>query len=344
MARFRSARLVGLVATAALGLAVTGCVTGTSRAGPAATTFAPRTARSSAARPSSGCHDHSPVDAAGAQTLVVGTQTRSYQLTLPGSAGSGLSTASGTTATAEGSARPAPLVLLFHGYGGSGEGIDQYTDLPAQAAARGYLVASPDGSVDPKVGGTTKSWQLDAQGTDAAFVSALVAHLEATRCVDEARLYLAGFSAGAAFTLLYTCHHEGQVAAMATVAVDFQLGCTRPISLIAFHGTLDPAVPFANGVKGASLPDVAVRGTELNMGDWARLDHCSPTSTDTVLGTQVTRQIWPGCTHGTAVVLYRVEGGGHSWPGALTDDGGGMTTRQIQANQLMLDFFAHHPG
>ena len=162
--------------------------------------------------------------------------------------------------------------------------------------------------------------------------------------MDERRIYLAGFSAGAAFTLIYSCHHQSQVAAMATVAVEFQLGCTRPIPLIAFHGTSDPAVPFTNGAKGASLPDVAVRGTELNMGDWARLDRCRPTPADTAIGSQVTRQIWPGCADGTAVVLYRIEGGGHSWPGAATDDGGGLTTRQIQADSLILAFFARHPG
>ena len=43
------------------------------------------------------------------------------------------------------------------------------------------------------------------------------------------------------------------------------------------------------------------------------------------------------------MVLYRIEGGGHTWPGAPTDDGGGLTTRQIQADWLVLDFFAQHP-
>ena len=89
-------------------------------------------------------------------------------------------------------------------------------------------MASPDG--------TDHTWQVDAHGTDAAFVAALIAHLEAARCVDEQRIYLAGFSAGAAFTLVYSCQHESQVAAMATVAVEFQLGCIPPHPADAFHG------------------------------------------------------------------------------------------------------------
>ncbi len=320
----RLVTLVALATTAVLVLGAAGCASGSSSSGGSTAATTTRTATSAtAARPSSGCRGTGATEAAGAHQLVVGTQTRTYQLALP-------------AAAKDPKPRPAPLLLLFHGYNGSGAEISQYTGLPGAASADGYLVASPYG--------TDKTWQVDAHGTDAAFVTALIADLEATRCVDERRVYLAGFSAGAAFTLIYSCQHERQVAALATVAVEFQLGCTRPIPLIAFHGTLDPAVPFTNGVKGASLPDVAVRGTELNMGDWAHLDHCSPTPTDTVIGSQVTRQVWPGCIDGTAVVLYRIEGGGHSWPGAVTDDGGGLTTRQIQADQLILAFFAQHPG
>ncbi len=298
-------RLVTLLAAAALVLAGAGCAGARSDAAATTTTTASAEARTVAARPSSGCAGTGNADDSSAHQLVVGTETRTYELTLPHDS-------AGPNGT------PAPLLLLFHGFKGSGAEIGQYTGLPEQASADGYLVASPDGK--------GKTWQVDAHGTDAAFVAALVAHLEATHCVDERRVYLAGFSAGAAFTLIYSCQHESQVAAMATVAVDFQLGCTRPISLIAFHGTLDPAVPFTDGTKGASLPDVAVRGTELNMGDWARLDHCAPTPTDTTIGSQVTRQVWPGCASGTAVVLYRIEGGGHTWPGAAIDDGGGLTT------------------
>ncbi len=319
-------RVATLVATAALALAGAGCAGGSTGGGANPTTAnRPATGVATvAARPSPGCGGTGATETAGAHQLVVGDQTRTYQLATPDSR------------DGDRNGRPAPLILLFHGFNGSGAEIGQYTALPAQAVADGYLVASPDG--------TAKTWQIDAHDTDAAFVTALIAHLEATGCVDEHRVYLAGFSAGAAFTLIYSCQHESQVAAMATVAVEFQLGCTQPIPLIAFHGTLDPSVPFTNGAKGASLPDVAVRGTELNMGDWARLDHCSPTSTDTVISSQVTRQVWPDCTGGTAVVLYRVEGGGHTWPGAAGDDGGGLTTRQIQADSLILAFFARHPA
>lgn len=231
--------------------------------------------------------------------------------------------------------RPPPVLVELHGAGGTGRSLARLTGLPSLGAASGFVVVSPDG-----VG---RTWQFTAHGSDADFLTALLRDLGRAQCIDPHRVYLAGFSAGAAFAIAYACGHPGAVAALATVAVDFQLGCHRPIPYLAFHGTADPAVPFANGAVGLSLPGIHVRGTELNLGDWARLDRCSPTSSTTVIGPQVVRQQWGHCARGTAVVLYRIEGGGHTWPGADPALGFGLTTQEIDASRLMVAFFARHP-
>jgi polyhydroxybutyrate depolymerase len=335
----RAVRVMGVLALSFTLLSLTACSSdssgsstangGSPRATTGTTRRAPRTAMASAGcRPPSASGSTEPASGStggtvtGRGQLVVGAATRTYQLVVPSPPAA--------------HTRPAPLIILFHGFNGSGAQIADYTRLPAQAAAAGYVVASPNG--------TAKTWQLDAHGTDAGFVTALIVHLEASRCIDRRRVYLAGFSAGAAFAILYGCQHQREIAALATVAVDFQLGCTRPMPIVAFHGTLDPLVPFVNGGLGASLPGVAVRGTELNMGDWARLDRCGPAPVSVALGSQVTRRRWPGCGAGTDVVLYRIEGGGHTWPGAVIDDGGGLTTHQIGASRLIVAFFDQHPA
>lgn len=134
------------------------------------------------------------------------------------------------------------------------------------------------------------------------------------------------------------------MSAIATVAVEFQLGCTRPISILAFHGTKDPLVPYQNGAIGLSLPGVKVRGTELNMGDWARLDHCRTVPRRTRFESQVLRQQWAGCVPGTSVALYTVIGGGHSWPGADPKKALGLTTEQLGAANRILTYFSLHRG
>jgi polyhydroxybutyrate depolymerase len=234
--------------------------------------------------------------------------------------------------------RPTPLVLLFYGFASDPAQFSALTDLPARGADDGYLVAVPH------IQAGESEWQFTGHGTDATFVDGLVSFLERTYCVDTGAVFAAGFSAGAAFTIAYACTHENQIHAIATVAVEFQLGCTRPLSILAFHGTKDPLVPYQNGAIGLSLPGIKVRGTELNMGDWARLDRCRSVPRRRRIGSQVVGQHWSGCARGTAVGLYTILGGGHSWPGADPTKAIGLTTEQISATALILSFFTQAGG
>lgn len=230
--------------------------------------------------------------------------------------------------------RPTPLVLLFHGFAADGRSIADLTQMPSRGAARGFIVVTPDGP--------NHTWQLSGTGSDAAFIDGLVSTLSSSWCVDLHRVYTAGFSQGAAFAIFYSCARPDRIAVIATVAVDFQLGCRRPVPILAFHGTADPAVPYQDGAIGLSLPGVKVRGALLNMGDWARLDGCRATPATTTVGSEVTLTAWPHCSAHTDVDLYTIEGGGHSWPGAAPAKSPTPTTQQIDATVLMLDFFARH--
>jgi polyhydroxybutyrate depolymerase len=302
-----------VAAGAAAGVGVAGCTsTTTGTTGTPPTTVAARSAACTSPGRAGG------PAGSGAQTIDVHGMARSFLVRDP----------------AHRLRRPPPVLVELHGFGGSGASIGRLTGLPSLGAASGFVVVSPDGT-----GGT---WQFTAHGSDADFLTALLRHLGRSQCIDPRRVYLAGFSAGAAFAIAYACGHPGAVTALATVAVDFQLGCHRPLPFLAFHGTADPAVPFANGAVGLSLPGIHVRGTELNMGDWARLDRCSTTPATTAVGPQVLRQQWGHCARGTKVVLYRIEGGGHTWPGADPALGVGLTTQEIDASRLMVAFFARH--
>jgi polyhydroxybutyrate depolymerase len=233
---------------------------------------------------------------------------------------------------------PLRLVLVFYGFSSNPTQFASLTGLPRRGAAAGDLV------VVPHTTGTESEWQFSGNGSDATFVSALITSLEQTYCINQREIFATGFSAGAAFTIIYACSHQGQLAAIATVAVDFQLGCTKPLPIMAFHGTADPAVPYRNGAVGLSLPGVKVRGTELNMGDWARLNHCSPSPGAARIGTQVRQQLWTGCTPSTSVTLFSIEGGGHTWPGADPHKSLGLTTQQVSATSKILGFFASVGG
>lgn len=289
--------------------------------GPGSSRSSTETSVVSAGSRSSGCGPRMPAGAVAPgttqnRTLSVGTVAGSYLLSVPHSYRPG---------------SPMPLILLFYGSGSDPLQFSALTHLPSQASSDGYLVAVP------KAQGS--EWQFSGQGTDATFVNRLLQEIDNSYCIDQRRVFAAGFSAGAAFTIFFTCAHQGQIAAIVTVAVEFQLGCTRPLSILAFHGTDDPLVPYRDGAVGLSLPGVKVRGTVLNMGDWARLDHCKSTPKQMRVGSQVIRRQWSGCIDGTSVVLYSVLGGGHSWPGADPKASIGLTTEQVSATTQALDFF-----
>lgn len=260
------------------------------------------------------------------QTLSVGGVTRSYRLAVPPRYRSGT---------------PAPLVLLYHGSGSDAVQTSLYTGMPERAARAGYLVATPDA--------LGEQWHLstpNAPNPDLAFTSAVLDSLSARYCIDPARTYAAGISLGSEFAAIVACAVPNRIAAIGLVAAEFLLRpCTGPVPAVAFHGTADPLVAYADGGVGRSLPGIRVRGADENMADWAHLDGCRPKASTTRVASDVVRRRWRGCARGSSVVLYTVIAGGHTWPGSpvvLPAAVFGPTTHQVDATGLMIRFFGQH--
>jgi polyhydroxybutyrate depolymerase len=234
--------------------------------------------------------------------------------------------------------RPTPLIFLFYGDGDSPADFTSKTNFPAQGAAAGNIVVVPQNQ-GPEIG-----FQYSGHGTDATFVTALIRSLQRSYCINRRAVFTSGFSSGAAFAILYACAHQSQIRAIASVSVDYQLGCTRPEPLLAFHGTQDPAVTYQNNTIASQLPGIVldanqIKGTVRNMADWVKLNRCQPKPTVTRIGSQVSRSQWLACAPGASVTFYTILGGGHEWPGAKVTTGVGLTTQQISANALIIRFF-----
>ena len=61
-------------------------------------------------------------------------------------------------------------------------------------------------------------------------------------------------------------------------------------------------------------------------------------------GTSVQRKTYGPGRDGSEVILYTIEGGGHTWPGREPPIPFlGKSTRDISANDLIWDFFQKHP-
>jgi polyhydroxybutyrate depolymerase len=237
--------------------------------------------------------------------------------------------------------RAVPVVFNFHGYGSSAVQQMAYGNFKTLADRNDFLIVAPEGQGARRHFNLTNEKGLQ---NDNAMTLALLDHIEATFCVDTARVFSTGMSDGGAVTSVLACLAADRFAAFGAVAVEvYRKGCggTRPVSIVAFHGTNDPIVPFNGGQELASGSTIGAAPTA--MAGWAQHDHCDAKFVDTRIGSEVRRRTWSGCDGTSSVVFYIIDGGGHTWPGSIPVARLGLTTRQIDASDTIWAFFVAHP-
>jgi polyhydroxybutyrate depolymerase len=297
----------------------------------------PATGAAAAKRASSGCGKRAVAGATNQHVTVDGTD-REYLLAIPDNYDP---------------AKPAPLVFDFHGLGSNMQEQSLYSRLDDQAGERGYVVITPNGQ-----GSVLRHWSLAPATTanpDVAFTQAMLRTTNRALCIDQQRVFSTGISNGAMFSTLLACALPGRLAAIAPVAginaTEVCAAGTPRVSVLAFHGTADPIVPYAGGAYFSGAPIGRALGvpTAKPVDDaaaaWAAFDGCGSPPAQSFVADDVQHLVWPDCPPSGAVQLYRVIGGGHTWPGsaAVRADRLGATTASIDATKLMLDFFAAHP-
>jgi len=233
------------------------------------------------------------------------------------------------------SSKPMPLVLMFHGYSSSPEDFEALTAMSKKADDAGFILVYPRAIENPS------RWDL-AGARDTTFVDALLTELEARLCVDTRRVYAAGHSMGGGMAKLIGCRLAYRVAAIASVSGLYgpawgdPCNPSRAVPVVAFHGVIDPIVPYGGGPVNATgaPPVIAVQAWA---ADWARRNGCSgEPEVQPAIG-EVEPLVWKGCT--APVELYRIPHGGHTWPGSAIDDPA-LTTQDISANDIIWGFFA----
>lgn len=209
---------------------------------------------------------------------------------------------------------PAPLLLTFHGAGGTG---------PRMAASSGLLpVAGRAGliAVFPTAGAPRRVWSTSARGVppDVEFVTALLDRLQGEACVDLRRVSAAGVSVGGGFAARLACDMSGRLAGVVVVAGALAGLRTcptgNPVSVLEIHGTADPTAHYwgRNGVGGVLAW----------LARWLARDGCGPTIHTGIAAPGVQRLTWAPCRDGSVVQHLIISGGRHQWPGASPPDPG----------------------
>jgi polyhydroxybutyrate depolymerase len=218
-------------------------------------------------------------------------------------------------------AKPAPLIVLLHGYSANGVTQLAYFGFTALSQERGVLVAYPNGLIDSQM---KRFWNADDACCnfdnnpvdDVAYLNALVDDVEQNYNVDPKRVYFVGHSNGAFMSHRMACDHAGRVAAIAALAGDVWKDASKcnpsePVAVLQIHGDADETIPYPGDGKliPSALDSVAT---------WAAKNGCTgmltPTDKTYDLETHLPGAETVGaaysCPHGAAE-LWTIHGGMH---------------------------------
>lgn len=222
-----------------------------------------------------------------------------------------------------------PLVVVLHGGGGTARGIKRETGRSffGLAEQHGFFIAFPN-SVNKMwdFGDEKVSNELTERVDDRAFFDAVLTDAQARQPIDANRVFATGISRGGAASYYIACEFPGRIRAIAPVAMPlpaFMLDRCRtgpPVGVAIMNGTDDPLVPYDGGqVTVGRRERGEVLSTDATVAVWQRRNGCNP---DSVSNRQIDERRdrshielfeWRDCD-GAPVLLYRIAGGGHTWP------------------------------
>jgi polyhydroxybutyrate depolymerase len=226
---------------------------------------------------------------------------------------------------------PTPLVLNFHGAGASVSQQELLSYMSVVADEAGFIVVYPQAEGYPTYWDTSTSKSIDV-----IFVSDLLDHLETHLNIDPKRIYATGFSNGGTISDWLACVMADRIAAVGPVAgaywYDSPCKPTRPVPVVAFHGTNDGRVPYWGGMGlYSSIPFWAEK--------WAERNGCNPEPVKGFEQSGVIAQFWGKCEEHADVVLYTAQQGTHTWPGSMY----GLAPEYLDASRAIWRFFESHP-
>ncbi len=254
---------------------------------------------------------------------------------------------------------PMPVLFNIHGGGGTARGnigltFGRFNELSDRD---GFMVVYPE-AVDKnwndgrQIEGA-KAWEENID--DVGFIAAIIEKLEGQYNIDTDRIFTTGMSNGGFMSSRLLCDRadlfRGGAVLTATLAADYLPQChpEKPVGLLLMNGTADPLVPYDGGqVKVFRKTRGTIASTDDYIDFWREKNGCNAKANRTRLpdeeddGTAVIIDTYGGCEEGGALQLYRIEGGGHTWPGGKQYLGKkliGLTSQEINACEVIWDFF-----
>jgi poly(3-hydroxybutyrate) depolymerase len=220
-----------------------------------------------------------------------------------------------------------PVIINLHGAGHYIQDFMYLTTMNKAADTSGFIAVYPN-----SVSGT---W---FHPNDLGFMNELIDTLTARYSIDLARIYVAGFSNGGRMAQEIGCQLSERVAAIAAVSGTIQgstiSSCfsTAAPPVFYMHGTNDPIVPYS--------------GVQQTLNFWitrneatAFVDSVDLPDIDPLDGCTVTKYTYKNNSGEARVVFYKINNGGHQWPGSpQTTPNNSPTNMDISTSAEILNF------
>jgi polyhydroxybutyrate depolymerase len=240
--------------------------------------------------------------------------------------------------------KKSPIIFGFHGRNSAPAQFAYVSQLSRRGGGQGYVIAYPAAQEGVWDAAPTES---NYSNNDVAFAQAMLEDISTVVAIDPFRIFATGMSNGGQMAYRLACELSDRIAAIAVCACGLKRGECRPrnaVSVLHFHGTQDPLVPFAWGRDAVD--------------QWIEFDDCEGVPIETYRnGAAICLTYSNPLTH-ASVALCTIDGMGHQWPGLAIRLSEGETrllglpailsrlgpgTDDVDATGMLLSFFSNHP-
>ena len=235
-----------------------------------------------------------------------------------------------------------PLILNMHGYTSNALAQQAYSNFMPIADTANFLMVYPQGTTY----NSQPFWNAGISSTlvdDISFLSDLIDSLSLQYNINSNRIYATGMSNGGFMSHTLACELSNRIAAIASVTgsiftTQFGSNChpTRPVPVLQISGTSDGTVPYAGNTTMQPIDSVVKY--------WVNYNNCNSTpsfsnvpNTNTTDGCTAEHYRYLNGNSGSSVELYKIIGGGHTWPGSPYTTG--VTNRDMNASKEIWRFF-----
>lgn len=252
------------------------------------------------------------------------------------------------------------LVVVLHGSGGNGLGIEIGTGFSSLADRAGFAVVYPDGLFESNGGQTNWAYFFNDFTDDVGFFRQLINSVQSSVQPDPKKVYVTGLSSGGLMSHRLGVQLSDLVAAIGVVEGALFINASggaspvppalAPTSVLIIHGDQDTTIPCCGTPSTTSQDQTLGYWTGTSADNCLNSDTKAPLCDSAGNMTSVIEKDATNCLGNTEVKFYRLMGGIHTWytvpmnvPGQVPFNPGFNSTTGITTIDILWNFFASHP-